>query len=298
MNKLAIILVNYNGINDTLECINSILNSEYSNIIVEIIVIDNCSTRDDLSMFNVYGNNVILIKNEINSGFSGANNIGIDYAIKNNFDYVLLLNNDTIIDKDMIDKLLSNSDTNTVTVPLMLYYNDRNRIWYAGGNISKWTGNNIHWYLNEILENVFLEDRYCSFATGCCIMLPVNVIKKIGKLEEDYFMYCEDTEYSIRMRINNIKILFVSDAKLWHKVSNSTGGTLSAFSIYYCTRNRFDYINKYKKYFKPTAFLFSLLSRCVRLIEYKLNGDVKWKAFYWGIKDYIKGKTGMNNYFN
>lgn len=129
-------------------------------------------------------------------------------------------------------------------------------------------------------------------------MLPINIIEKIGKLKDDYFMYCEDTEYSIRMNINNIHILFVPDAKLWHKVSSSTGGEVSSFSIYYCTRNRFDYIVRYEDYFKPTAFLFTFISRYIRLIQYIIKNDVKWKAFYYGIKDFKCNKMGENSYFS
>jgi GT2 family glycosyltransferase len=132
--------------------------------------------------------------------------------------------------------------------------------------------------------------KNCTFASGCCMMIKANTFKVVGLLDEDYFMYCEDTEFCIRLLKNGIRIKYIPTAKLWHKVSQSTGGSDSAFSTYYMTRNRLNYIKKYCNEFSWTAYPFSLLTRYIRMITCK--DKKKKQAFRQGIHDHIKAVTG------
>lgn len=289
-NKVAVILVNYNGIKDTIECIKSLQHSDSYNEI-KIIVVDNASKVNQCKEINDQFPDVVTIRSEVNGGFSAGNNIGIKWALENQYGYIMMLNNDTVVAPDMIKFLKQKCDAETVVAPKMLYFSKPDIIWYGGGTINKKTGNAEHYNMNST-DKHDVKSSECTFATGCCIMLKSETINKVGLLNEDYFMYCEDTDYCIRLQKVGIKILYVSSAKLWHKISASTGGDESAFSIYYMTRNRIEVIKKYKDYFDFTALPFTIISRKIRRNQMKKKDNPSWKAFDKGIKDGINGVSG------
>lgn len=286
--RVAVILINYNGLEDTLECIESIKKNDME---VDIIVVDNASKVDEGKIIKERYSFVKIIRSDKNLGFSGGNNLAIKYALENNFEYVMLLNNDTIIKSNMISELLKNANENTIAVPKMYYYDDKNIIWYDGGYISKVKGSSNHDNMNKI-DNNYSKNRNCTFATGCCILIHVNILMKIGLLNENYFMYCEDTEYCLRALKNNIKILYIPTAQLWHKVSRSTGGSYSNFATYYMTRNRFIYLKEYRTYFYFSAYIFTLFTRYIRIIQYFIKKDSRWKAIHNAVIDFKSGKIG------
>lgn len=285
--KIATIVVNYNGLSDTIDCIKSVQKSKYT---CHIVVVDNASVGTDAEILRSIYPNITVIASKINGGFSYGNNLGIKWAIEHDYDFVLLLNNDTVIDENMISLLHEHADEVTITVPSMFYYSKPYLLWYGGGYVDKRTGNAKHKRINKIVDVDFMEPEDCTFATGCCMLLSTGVIKKIGMLEENFFMYCEDTEFCIRAIKNGIRIQYIPWAKLWHKVSSSTGGCDSPFSTYYMTRNRLRYIDLHKDFFYVTAKPFTLLTRKIRAMTCK-NEKVK-EAFLRGIKDYKDGVLG------
>ena len=287
MKKIAVILVDYNGIEDTMECIDSIKESDCYNDIT-IVVVDNASKADEAEKIRRKYNDVVAIRSLDNGGFSEGNNIGIRYALDNGAEYVVLLNNDTIVDKKMISTLMSRCQSDVMAVPQMLYYDEPNKIWYGGGRIDYWTGNAKHDCMNQIDSP--MTERTVTFATGCCMMIKGTTLHKVGLLDESYFMYCEDTDFCIRLGQQAIKIKFVPTAKLWHKVSSSTGGSDSPFSTYYMTRNRLNCVKKYKKQFHITAYPFTLISRYIRMWTAK-DENIR-DAFKRGILDHRMGKWG------
>lgn len=286
--RILVIIVNFNGFTDTLACIDSILKST---IKADIMIIDNASKeREDEKIKSIYSN-ILTIRSEINLGFSGGNNLGIEYALGHDYQYVLLLNNDTVIAENMIEKLLLASGTTKVTVPTMYYYSEPNKIWYGGGYINKKTGNAIHKYINCVCN--IKKNNSVTFITGCCIMLPAKILRDIGRLNDSYFMYCEDVEYSIKIQKSGYMMIHVADAKLWHKIGNSSGGDESNFTIYYMTRNRLNCIRNNSDYFFGTAYSFSLITRYIRMIQYFIKGKQAWKAFHKGIIDHKRGIKGF-----
>lgn len=285
--KIAVILVNYNGLNDTLACLASL---EKSVLPIQPIVVDNASKYDEGSSISSKFPNTIVIKTDINKGFSGGNNIAIKYALENNFDYICLLNNDTEVSPNLFEKMLLKCDENTLIAPLIYYYNKPDIIWSAGGDILPNKGNVGHRYI-DTKENI-TNDYECTFATGCCWFAHRNLFKEIGLLSEEYFMYCEDTDYCLRLLQKKKKILFVHDAILWHKVSSSSGGEMSPFSVYYMTRNRFYILNKFPDSFAYTALPYTLFSRIIRIFQYAITGNIVWKSMIKGICDYYKGVKG------
>lgn len=289
--KTAVIIVNYNGIEDSMECMESIYKGTCHDELT-IIFIDNASEKDETEAAKKRFPNIVTIRSENNGGFSSGNNLGIRYAIKEGYDNILLLNNDTVIAPDMIQLLKKYCTEETVAVPKMLYYAEPHVIWYGGGKINRWTGNGVH--LKADSEDTDEQEPVeCTFSTGCCMMAKTSTFEKVGLWKEDFFMYCEDMEFCIRLALNKIKIKYVPAAKLWHKVGRSSGGNQSPFSTYYITRNRLNCVKKYHSYFACTAYPFSLLSRYVRLFLCR-DKAVK-NAFRRGIQDHLKGISGKFN---
>lgn len=292
-NKVWIIIINYNGIYDTKECIESVLKSDYQ---PEILLVDNASDEDEGKIISREYTGIHVIKSEKNLGFAGGNNLGIKFAMEHGADYIMLLNNDTVIDPAMISELIKNANETDIVAPRMFYYDKKDVIWYSGGNINKYSGNIRCKYFGKNVREVNDKIEECTFATGCCILFSVNLIDKIGGLKDDYFMYCEDTEFSIRVIEAGGVIRVIPSAKLWHKVSSSIGGAGNAFSLYYSSRNRLYYIKDHEEFFFDTATIFTVMSRVARIIQYMILRNSIWKSYYKALKDYKKGVRGRQSY--
>lgn len=270
---ISIILVNYNGAMDTIECIRSIRRS--SGIEYRIIVVDNASTDDSVVKLNEENNNTfeLLIAKE-NRGFSSGNNIGINRALELGTDYILLLNNDTLIESDTIQKLvdgLRNYKDCGITVGKILFENDRNKIWYAGGEFNCKTARAWHWHCTEQDDLTPETDTKVTFATGCCMCIPVEVINKVGLMDESFFLYHEDVDYCLRVSRAGYQIMYIPDARIYHKVSSSTGGN-SKMAQYYKTRNNGILIEKHFQGVDRTrAYMYMVLRGLLNCVQGKQN---------------------------
>lgn len=282
--NIAVVLVNYNGLSDTLDCIGSLGDSA---IPLKIIVIDNASKNDETDFIRDKYPDVKTFRLEQNLGFAGGNNVGIKWALENDYDYIALLNNDTVIDSKLFENLLAEANGNTVVAPYMYYHGSPKDLWYGGGNLNRWTGNAKHIY-------TFSEKPFeCTLVTGCCFMAHRSIWEKVGMLDDSYFMYNEDADYSIRLMQNGIRLKVVPQAKLWHKVGKSSGGETSPFSCYYITRNRLHLLKTYRNFFKLTAYPFTILTRYLWILRMlKAGKKNSAKAFMQGIKDFKKGLMG------
>ena len=292
MKTVAVLLINYNGIDDTIECVNSLLESK-TTANLEIVIVDNGSNNQEADRLEKLYPKFHIIKSEKNLGFAGGNNLGINYLMRQNIDYLLMLNNDTVVAKDMIEILINADNGHCVCLPKMYYYDSPKKIWYGGGNINRITGATKHMQYNCIDKNQEDETNLsCTFATGACVLISKNVMKDIGQLDDDYFMYCEDADFSLRLLERSMDILYVPQAHLWHKVGKSSGGEGSLLSEYYMARNSLLFLNKHKNFFVITAFPYILVRKYIRMVKFVLTGKKQWKAIYKGIHDYFKGVRG------
>jgi len=244
--KINIILLNWNGLKDTLECLESLLKIDYANY--EIVVVDNNSSGDDVEIIREQFGDFIkqIIVNKINLGFSGGNNVAIDFAIKSNADVVLLLNNDTIVEPDFLSKLVKASmeypDAGILT-PMINYYSNKSIIWSAGGEISKIKASGFSFGYNN-MNKFYRKNYYCTFASGCCMYVKKEVFTKIGLLDEKYFLYLEDTDFCYRTYKAGFKILYAGESTIYHKVQSTTARENSLLPIYYSLRNRLYFAKK------------------------------------------------------
>ena len=297
--KITIIILNWNGAKDTIECINSIENIK--NVSYDILVVDNGSEQDDyLELKNKFPE-IKLIRSEKNLGFTGGNNLGIEYAMNSNPDYFLLLNNDTTVESDFIDYLLGVFDKYKnagIAAPRINYYNEPKKIWSEGGKISRFRGSGFA-YSERYEKKIETEYKSVTFISGCCMLIKREVIDKIGLFDINYFLYVEDTDLCKRTLDAGYKIYVAYKSKIYHKVSNSTKGNLSGLPLYYVTRNRlyFSKKNFSNTYFVAFIYIFTtmLIKSITWIFSYKTNNiALVRRAFF----DFFNGNMGEVNKAN
>lgn len=287
--KVTIVLVNYNGFEDTKDCLCSLQNLNYSDW--DVVVVDNCSSEiPSPETLEYIKTNATLIRLEENLGFSGGNNVGIRYAIEAKADYILLLNNDTTVESDFLRILVDAAEKNTdvgIVSGKIKFYSRPQYIWFGGGYFDFSDGTIGHERYNELDIEQGNIVRDITFATGCLMLIPVDVIRMVGFMEEKYFLYSEDTDYCCRVLRNNLRILFCEKAVIYHKVSASTGKN-SNLSSYYTVRNKLYIIRSYVDN-KTKAYTKMLLSIVKDVLKKRKNIKPVLKA----VVDFINSETGM-----
>jgi GT2 family glycosyltransferase len=237
--KVIIIILNWNGEKNTIECLNSINQIIYPNY--DVIIIDSNSTDNSIEKIKSNFLNVNIIKNRKNLGFSGGFNVGIKKAIDNKADYIVCLNNDVIVDKNFIMELIKigeiRSDIGGL-YPMEYNYDQPNKINAAGGGTIKFILDSPIGH-GEIDKGQYNQLRQVGRLCGAAIVLKKNVFLNIGLFDPDYFYGFEDTDISLRVIKAEYKIIFVPKSKIWHKISASSGGELNPYKSYYSIRNRF-----------------------------------------------------------
>ncbi|KKR34313.1 MAG: putative glycosyltransferase [Candidatus Gottesmanbacteria bacterium GW2011_GWC2_39_8] len=299
MKKISIVILNYNGLADTIDCLSSLKKIKQAGFVTEIIVVDNGS-KEKIKVIKIRFPETVLIESHENLGFAGGNNLGIKKALESKADYVMLLNNDTTVDPLIILKLIEFSERNKdigIVSPKIYFYpgqeyhKDRYKeeekgkvIWYGGGKID-W--NNLyasHLDVDKVDDFKNQTPAETDFATGCCMLIKKEVFSKIGLLDDKYFLYFEDTDFSLRAKKAGIKVFFYPEGLVWHKNASSSGKPGSNLHIYYQTRNRLIFGMKY-------AFLRTKIALLRESIGDILKGGVKKSALI----DFYSGKYGKKN---
>ncbi len=290
---IAVIILNWNGFWDTIECLRSLASVKYENL--RIIVVDNGSDNEDYLRFQDEFPKINLVLSKENLGFTGGNNLGIEYAIKYNPDYFLLLNNDTTVEPNFIDYLLEVFDKykNTgIAAPRINYYDEPKKIWTEGGKISRFRGSGFA-YSESFDEEIKTEFKNVTFVSGCCMLIRKEVIDTIGLFDNNYFLYVEDADLCKRTLDAGYKIYVAYKSKIYHKVSSSTNSNLSGLPLYYMTRNRLYFA---KKNFSNTyliTFLYLLLTMILKGIFWAFKGKERNISIVKvAFSDFLRGKRG------
>ncbi|MCM1297031.1 MAG: glycosyltransferase family 2 protein [Muribaculaceae bacterium] len=297
--KLAVVLVNYNGKKYNAACIESIFANRDENE-KKIIVVDNASRDDSVRILEErYGmdERVELIVLAENYGFSYANNVGIRRAAEWGAEYVMLLNNDTEIAPDMMEQLAqcAGRHAGCMIAPKICYSDDRRRIWSAGGSVSPVIRKARHIGLNETDEGQYGREMEIGFATGCCLFIPMDVIRRAGVLDERFFLYYEDTEYSFRLGKLGVAIYYCPQAVMYHKVGASTKGADSPLCAYYIARNWLlcSRLHLGRRY--PLFLAYYALNRTACCLLWLARGKgALVRATLRGIRDYRRRRFGKS----
>ena len=286
---LSIITINYNGLKDTCELIDTLpLNDET----IEVIVVDNASTQDEATELEKRYPLIIVIRSDKNLGFAGGNNLGIKAA---HGKYLFFINNDTILSQPsalslLITRLESSAQIGMVC-PKIRFIWDKQPIQYAGYTpLSKITLRNKSIGFGEKDNGQYDTPYPTPYAHGAAMMVKREVIEKAGVMPECYFLYYEELDWSLMIRRAGYEIWYEPSCTIFHKESQTTGQQ-SPLKAYYVTRNRLLFaqrnINGGKKYL-TYLYLIGIVS--VRdILKYLCKGHINMaKAVMKGIKDFFK----------
>ena len=238
--KVAIIILNWNGLKDTIECLESVKKIDYPNF--EIIVVDNGSTDGSPEKIKEMFPDITLIRNKENLGYASGNNVGIRYALKNNVEYILVLNNDTVVDKNIINSFINVAmyEKNVGCLGCKIFYYNKPNILSHTGGLIKTHPLLLGFHRGENEEDKGQYDKIVQvdYLTGAAIFFSRFTIERIGLFNEQFFLYWEDTDFCLRIKEARLKNLYIPSAKVWHKCGTSTCGWRNPCLYYYVVRNR------------------------------------------------------------
>lgn len=331
--KVSIIILNWDGWEDTIECLESVYQINYP--AYNIIVVDNGSKGESITKIKEYASGnllvsseyfnytkdnkpislieyshedfkfkkhsleklenyslekkLILIKNNKNDGFAEGNNIAIRYALKFlSPDYVLLLNNDAVVDPHFLTELVQAAENDPeigVLGPTIYDYKPPGKL--------QSTGSKILWNNGDAVNLSIENDRKAGIpkevdaVTGCALLAKSEVFNKVGLLNKNYFAYFEEIEWCVRVKKAFYKIVYVPRGKIWHK-GGATSNKITGFAVYQHTRNRFWFMKTHASYMQYTRFLVYFLGlKAFTFIGWALlhNNKPLLTSFLKGLKD-------------
>ncbi len=294
--SVSIIVLNYNSREDTLDCLRSLEHLTYFPL--EIVVVDNGSSDGSVEAVRTAYPNITLIDTGVNLGFTGGNNIAIQRALAEGADYIMLLNNDTIVAPDMVDVMveaMENDPTIGVCGPMIYYYDAPDVIWSGGGEIDWKRGTTTLLGINEADKGQFGQaPREVDFVTGCAILARREVWEKAGLLDDQFFMYYEETEWCVRADRAGYKIAHIPAAMMWHKISIEARAA-SPRTYYYMTRNRLLFLRNTRAGLR--TWLYTYLEYARTYLSWTLRP--KWQdkrqlrgVMLRAIRDFSAGRFG------
>ena len=303
---VSIVVLNWNGLNDTLDCLQSIRQVTYAN--KKIIVVDNASANDEAAVIETSYPEVIVLREKENLGFCGGCNAGMKKAIEEKSDYIMLLNNDALLSPDVLGKLVHNyqqlKNPGAIS-PVILHYPEKEKVWFS---IAKWES---RWKRGEAEFRLSYNENYTDikdkqpyeseFACGCCLFVSVEIINKIGLLDERYFAYYEEAAWCAKMRRQGYPSYVIPSAFMYHKVAPAKPNLVMT---YLATRNRLlwmagnlPFAKKLRSWpclFKELTWniinVFGLFPKRKQHVSQQYS-----RAFLRGWADYLLGRFGKWN---
>lgn len=280
--KVCIIILNYNNYSDTIECVQSlrkaIPQSKY-----EIIIVDNLSNNDSVKQLNKVLSPIKVIQNSQNKGYAHGNNVGIKYAEQKGYQFICILNNDTVIDMDFLElcqQELNNDSSVAFVSPTLVEYKEKNVVQSTGGDI--FINKGIVTLKNHGLNRKDLPKKIESdYIGGACMMLRTSMLKELGYIPENYFLFFEETEWCYRAKKMGYKNICLTSAYIYHKGSVSIK-SVTGLQEYLMARNRVVFVRRNidsnLKYYRFLLYLFLqqlyylLIKKNKNMIRYYLDG--------------------------
>lgn len=236
MKTLAVIVLSWNGLRLTRETLDSLARCRVpAGWRAHVMVVDNASTDGSPAAVAAEYPWAELLALPENRRFAGGNNAGLARALEQGADAVMLLNNDVQADPGLYEKLLAALEESPgagAAAPLIYHAAPTDLIWYAGGRCHPAIAHTSHRGIRERDRGQYRSVEDTGYLTGCCLLATAEAWKKVGPLDEHYYIYAEDADWSLRARAAGFRLLFVPTARLWHQVSASSGGAASPWKIY------------------------------------------------------------------
>lgn len=280
--SVAVIILSYNGKQLTLDCIASCLEGDYPE--QTLVVVDNHSQDGSAEAVRagfdeeIKRKKIVLIQNDTNLGFAGGNNVGIKWAFDQKMDFVFLLNNDTVVDRSCVSNLVAAFDEDPTTGmagPKIYYFEPKDRIWFAGGEIRLARGVSRHIGIRETDRGQFDTSGYCDYITGCAMMIRRSAIESVGFLDTAYPMYSEDADYCFRAKAKGFRIRYEPRGKVWHKISAATGGQLNWKKIRLRLYSNGIFLLRYARWYHWLTIPFFFAIDGIRILLNIMTGKIK-----------------------
>lgn len=251
--KVLIVILNWNGLDDTTELLNSLQN--VTTPLHTIIIIDNNSANNEATILHEKFPQVIIHSNNKNLGYAGGNNSVLPYLQSHEYEYVSILNNDLTVTPNFLDPLvrsLSSDKSVGITCSVVRDYKHRERIQSAGGLVNTVTG----WV--ELYHKI-PNNLNVTLAPGSCFLIRAESFLNLGGFDTDFFAYWEDSDLSVRLRESGLQCRVVPESIVYHKTSSSSK-YLSRIYVYYMLRNQIFFMRKHcPVIYRPVFLLFFFL---------------------------------------
>ena len=276
--QVMAIVLNWNLLDDTCRCVSSLRQSDYPNL--TLAVVDNGSDPDLYSQLRSrLTEDVALLRSEMNLGFAEGNNLGLRYALEHGADYVLVINNDTVVAPDMVRRLVAVAEAQPdagLLGPVIYYLQPPDQVWFAGYRFS----HGIYVLRRGFhLTSPIQPTEDVDFVSGCGMLIRRSVLEQVGMFPNEYFMYYEDVDLCFRVKAAGMKIVCVPDAHMWHAVSTSSGGPDSPIKQYYQVKSSLIF---YRKHFRGLKLWLNVALRfghaVFTLSKAIVRGQLRWDA--------------------
>jgi GT2 family glycosyltransferase len=295
---IDIVVLNWNGADDTLVCLQSLVALTYPNF--GVIIVDNGSTDDSLARLRPYTApyRLTLLETGRNLGYAGGNNVGTRHALEHGADFVLVLNNDTTVAPDLLERLLESAQRNPdagVFSARIMYFDEPERVWFDGARWNpsslrlEWPGQGVHEF------SLGTTDHETDYACGAALFFRSGVARQIGLLDEAFFLVWEEVDWGFRARKAGWRNFVVPAAKVWHKIGVSFGSESSPLRTYFSIRNELLWFSRHA----PFSARLRLWMKNIRRLtpKFAMGSDQSaWiKRLLWAMQDYARAWLGRGS---
>jgi GT2 family glycosyltransferase len=292
--KVGVVLVNFNGMKFMPECLDTLSCQTYPNVCP--IVVDNASTDGSREWLSSLESSFVTVLLDDNTGITGGNNAGIRKCFDLGCDEIFLLNNDTVLDPDLIARLVEAREPHRLLIPRIYFYDAPGIINTNFGDFDYVRGLSLQRFYGEPDSEATEVVAEGTMASTCALMFPAALVEEIGLMDDNFFIYFDDTDFVARAVGAGYRVKYVPTAKLRHRESSSSGGQpLGPLPLYYQTRNRLYFMGKHQRDpAKMRLFLtYFWLTRAIHVVRWMLAGNKKSIfAFRAAIRDFRAGRLG------
>ncbi len=284
--RVYALVLNWNGADDAIECLHSLERQTYTNLFS--FVVDNGSVDESIEQIKDVFPDVKIISNSENLGFAGGVNVGIRYALATDADYVLVLNNDLVLDEACVAEMVKQAKEGVAFITAVIYYADEDaRIWSIGGRIHPWTLEKTADARGQLDEGQFPEVMERHFVPGGATLMSRHALETVGLFDEKFFLYYEDADLSLRAHRAGLRSVVATCAKMWHGISRSSGGADSPRERYWMARSSMIYFLQNAQWWQFPIILFWRTGSAVRTIWrlFRTNKRESLIAYWRGLRD-------------